>query len=257
MDLFGYFQTMIDPEERSPERVPDSHAAMSAVFKTPWIHDVGYSGRWNAVSVSTDPIDPNNPTDGYSEVIVAPGTTGGYFVTLGNDADIDIWDEKSEANSFLLLPTLSTHPNRSDLAFTGAGPELCQGFRFHSTDHTHIVPANLAWLPKKSAGSYKFECIMHNPGLAMLEFHLDAFATNLGSLAVTNTNLHLRWSWDSGAVGSQVVQVYSGSFLPSTFSFLPPYNGAFITSFSFHVHDQSMDSHWVVSLAPPSEFDCV
>jgi hypothetical protein len=256
MDLFGFFQTMIDPEERTPERVPDDQAAMSAVFKTPWIHDVGYSGRWNAASRATAVIDPENPIDGYSEVILAPGTTGGYFVTLGNDAPVDVWDEKSGATEFQLVPTLATHPNRSDLV-ASLGVNLCQGFRFHATTTTHEI-ADVAWLPKlDDNGRYTFECDLRHPSDPVATFHIGVAATNSGINVITSTNLHISYQWSTGSFGSQIISVISGAFLPTAFSFTPPVSGAFITSFNFHVHDISMSSHWVVTMLPPVEQDSV
>jgi hypothetical protein len=250
----GYFETMIDPSDIPPARVPDSHSAMSAVFKTPFIVDLPFSGVWNPQTARTDPLGPEN-TDGYSEVIVVPGTTDCIYHTLGTRATpwTNVQAATPLADEMLLIPTLDSHPIGIDVI--AGRVQLVQGLK------TFNVPGanEIACLPKRdSQGHSVFELSLipvQNVSPNGVEF-LVAFYNPAVDIVVTTIG-HLVVTWDSGPVVDIDLPVsstgdnntiHSGYFL---FQTTLPVDNDFVVSFYVEVEDDDPSSHWTFALRTP------
>lgn len=247
----GYFQTMIDPSEIPPERVPDNHAAMSAVFKTPFIVDLPFSGVWNAQQGATAALGPDN-SDGYSEVIAAPGTTDCIFHTLGVEANPWTIADSLDPTIFeaTLVPCLETHPIQADIVL--GRTQIVHGLK------TFNVPGSneVAVLPKlNSAGNSVFEMSLLPEGVAVgdpLEILVAFF--NPATEIVVHTTAFMTLIWDSGTTITLSLDVastgdnntqHSGYFL---FQTTLPANNDFVRSFYFEVADNDPSSHWICAL---------
>jgi hypothetical protein len=249
MDVFDYFETMINPEDYPPGRVPDAHAATSAVFKTPFVVDLPYSGVWNPDLGRSSAPDLANPRDGYSEVIIIPGTTDCYFHTLGSDQDVEIWRSQDD-HPFeeILVPVLSTHPLNTDIV--GGRTQLSQGLRTINT-----ATLNVAVLPKlDSVGHFVMECVMQPFGTLqddvvqlLFGFH------NVEIHAPTRTMATVTLLWNNAAITAQTLPISStgdNNTIHSDFyifQFPLPEDNAIINSFYVEVSDLDPASRWKYS----------
>lgn len=244
LELLPFFETMMNPEDHPPLRVPDSHAAMSATFKTPLVVDLPYSGVWNPETQETNPTDElglGTPVNGYSEVILIPGSTNCYFTTLGDEANL--WPLPGGQND-ILVPVLATHPVATDL--TNTGVQLCQGLRATSI----LIPENsTAILPKlNSVGNFINEVYMESEAKAAGDqVSLQLSGVNKGMVAQNSTEFRLHVTFEGGSAQFDAHEIISGSGF-HTFNFVSPGAGTPIIRFWVEVHDQDQASHWVYSL---------
>jgi hypothetical protein len=254
LDLFSFFETMINPEDYPPHRVPDSHAATSAVFKTPFVVDLPFSGVWDPSTGSSDEIDEKaEPTDGYSEVILVPGSTDCYFHTLGVDAEV--WPASSlHIFEILMVPVLATHPVDTDIV--NGNTQLFQGLRSINT-----AVANVAILPKAdSVGHAVMECLMIPTAQAqgegvevLIGFH------NVAIKAPTRTRATLSLRFSDTTIRVITLAISStgdNNTLHSDFYVFQttlPSNLAVITAFWVEVDDVDPASQWKYSFTSPED----
>jgi hypothetical protein len=247
LELFGFFESMMDPEDSPPMRVPDAHNATSAVFKTPFVTDLPFSGQWDGINGRTAVIDEKDPLDGYSEVILCPGSTDCYFYTLGEAAQIWPLNFLFER---LMAPILATHPVATDLG--GLGTRLVQGLRVYNGDVTDV-----AILPKlDSTGIPRMECTLTPVNTLMGEtLRVLLGFTNKGITASSRTNADMHVVWSDGSTSSFSRPISSrgdndGSHSTFySFTFQLPVADAFVTSFYVEVSDIDPGAHWVYSMA--------
>jgi hypothetical protein len=253
LELFPFFESMINPEDLPPMRVPDSHAATSAVFKTPFVVDLPFSGNWDPSIGRTILPDEENPTDGYSEVILCPGSTDCYFHTLGTEAVV--WNRGVGAHSFgqNMTPILATHPVDTDIV--GGRTQLIQGLRSYNATGVN----NVAILPKlNSIGHAIFECfIIPENILAGEQLEMLFGFWNNGVKCSSRTPAHITFQWNSGAlvtVEQHVATSGDNNTGHSAFYLIQtpvPVNDDFVVSFYVEVEDVDPASHWKFSLAEP------
>jgi hypothetical protein len=243
---------MINPEDYPPNRVPDSHAATSAVFKTPFVVDLPYSGVWDPAVGRSRPIDEGNPTDGFSEVILAPGSTDCYLYTLGSPALV--WPASgNHPFSLLMVPVLATHPVDTDIV--NGQTQLFQGLRAVNT-----AVANVAILPKSdSVGHAVMECNLHPLATEatgsvqlLLGFH------NISIKAPTRTEASVTLVWDSGPVVTLTLPISStgdNNTVHSDFYVFQttlPADDDFVVAFWVEVADLDPASQWKYSFTSPT-----
>jgi hypothetical protein len=245
LTLSDYFMTMMDPEERPPERIPDPQAGMTAVFKTPLTIDIPYCGRWNAELARSDPVDEKEPKDCYSEVILSPGTHGAYFVTLGSEGTTDLWGAGAAEHSIWAVPVMAVHPSPTDVV--GGETQCSQGLRMRTTNGSPT--ANLALLPKKDgAGRYSFE-VEIAPLLPASNCSWHVNATDLSSHVDSATDVFVRVVWSDDTVDVQSHHIHTRESISLLYTFVNP-GSEVITSFSVSVADVDPSSHWVFNMSP-------
>jgi len=221
LDTFKFFESMINPEDVPPLRIPDDHSAMSAVIKTPFVVDLPFSGVWNANSNSTftDSVLADPPTDGYSEVILAPGTTDCYFYSAG--AIAIPWTQPQagtpEARNFLLAPILATHLERDTVV--GGLKQVVHGLQTYNTPGA----TDNCCLPRlNSLGHGIFEMTL-NPTNTTVDSTIDIVLgfenVGLSSTSRTDAFLNVHWVLDDTVPFVQQ-QVVDSEFLVFSFPLL-------------------------------------
>jgi hypothetical protein len=235
---------------------------MSAVFKTPFVVDLPFCGVWSASNRASSVPDPVNPVDGYSEVILCPGSTACYFHTLGGTNTLPAaafaWTAADtllpESHNFQMIPILATAPLGSDIV--DGVTYMVHGLRSYNTPTGN----SLAVLPKlDSRGVPCYECVilpLSTVAGSDLDILLGFF--NAGILANTRTTAHLTLFWDSGAVVTLDLEVsstgdnntaHSGFYV---FQTVLPVNDDQIRLFQVSVDDNDFASDWRFSLASGS-----
>jgi hypothetical protein len=247
LDLFDFFETMINPEDYPPNRIPDSHAATSAVFKTPFVVDLPFSGIWDA-TLGRTAILADPPVNGYSEIIVVPGSTDCYFYTLGAAAPLWPPDASPEFVQ-IMVPVLASHPVDTDVV--NGQTQIFQGLRSYNAETIDV-----AILPKaNSAGNAVMECVM-TPFLTnagdtlgvLVGFH------NISISAPTRTEATINFVWNSGPETNATLPISStGDNNTQTSDFYLfqtalPVNNDFVVAFWVEIADQDPASHWKYSL---------
>jgi hypothetical protein len=259
MELFDFFQTMIDPEALPPQRVPDAHAAMSATFKTPYVVDLPYSGVWIPETGVSSTIDEKTPVNGYSEVILVPGTTSCYLHTLGVEAQIV---QSGGTEIVPLVPILASHPVETDKV-AGIGGQIVtacsQGLQVWNTDYTLSgVASGVASLPKlDSDGHFRYEVNIIPTDEETGAFTIAVGFNNRGISCPTNTQGQVRVHWSDGTTSevAELVTSYGigsetgpvGVVNMTTFTFANA--GETGIGFSVAVRDTDSSSHWIYSLS--------
>jgi hypothetical protein len=249
MDLIDFFQTMINPEDLPPERIPDNHGAMSAVFKTPYVVDLPYSGLWNASTRTTDPIDDEEktPSDGASEVILVPGTRDCYFHTLGVAAPL--WPDAAPVDETSMVPILSTHPVETDhITNFGGKPavSLAQGLRTHGD----MLTTNVCSLPKlDNVGHFWHEISIEN-NTGTDEIDLRVGFVNKGLVLPGTTEVEIAIVLTDGSIVFQAEKVGTYSSLGSGsvdnfINFNIASTGLDCVAFTVNVTDTDPSSHWI------------
>jgi hypothetical protein len=245
---------MINPDDYPPGRIPDNHAATSAVFKTPFVADLPFSGVWDSTLARTVPIvDPADPTDGFSEVILVPGSTDCYFYSHGSAAVIWAASTNQDFRNHL-LPVLSSHPVGADIV--DGTTQLVQGLR-----GTNLGGNNVAILPKFDAiGHAVMECRMIPVGpLVPQALNILVGFVNYGVKAASRTRAHLTIRWDTLLQETASLDISStgdNNTMHSDFylfQFQVPIAGAIIEAFWIAVDDVDSASHWKYSLASPTD----
>jgi hypothetical protein len=251
MSLFDFFETMINPEDHPPQRVPDSHAASSAVFKTPFVVDIPFSGLWDSSIAGSAQIDEEAPKDGYSEVILVPGTTDCIFYTLG--VGCSIWGAV-EAAGFeqIMVPVLASHPVVADVL--DGWTQCIQGLRELNTDVDDV-----GILPKfDSYGHAIMECKL-TPLISDQGTNLDILIGfhNVGITAATRTRARVTYLWNSGEEDTKELNISStgdNNTLNSDFykfQFTVPNEDDFVRAFYVEVSDVDAASQWKYSMTTP------
>jgi hypothetical protein len=248
MSVLPFIETVINPEDYPPMRIPDHHAGVTAVFKTPMIVDLPFSGIWDATSATSAVLD-GNPEDGYSEVILVPGSSACYLVTLGET--VVVWDADAKEADFFddgWVPILSTHPVSTDIV--GGVTYLSQGLRSTGTNSKSV-----AVLPKQDvSGIPWFECSLQPLGDADDRLHFFVGFNNASVLAPVRTVAYVTMVWSEGSVETIEHNIVSYGFSSSShvgyyvFDFLIPTDSATVVRFSVSVKDIDPSSHWRFSL---------
>jgi hypothetical protein len=237
---FSFFDFMILPEEYTPMRVPDGHAGVTAVFKSPFVVSLPYSGTWNAALAKTDPaVDGGGlPVDGYSEVILVPGSTNCIYHTLG-DAAI-LWDD-SGAGPGVLVPCLAAHPSISD--FIDGRVYMSHGMRGVNTASVAAV------LPKRdSAGIPWYEVHQEavDPSVAWI---LALRFNNLVMQQQFQANATVAVRYDDDSIETLAVNaIISGVDAKFTIPTGATSGNSTIEAISFSVDDTDTASHWIVRI---------
>jgi hypothetical protein len=227
---------------------------MSAVFKTPFVRDLPFCGVWNSAEGASATIDEGTPVDGYSEVILVPGSTECYFHTLGIEAIPWTTTDANDAivsHNMLMIPVLSSHPVDTDVV--AGRTQLAQGLKTYNTPGASSV----ACLPKlDDAGHFIYEATLTPVGVLA-----DDIVTlllgwyNKGIDATVRTIAHVTVQWDSGPIEVADVEISSaGSAVAGaqglfSFTFTVPANNDFIISFFVEVDDNDQASLWKFSMA--------
>jgi hypothetical protein len=155
MELFPFFEAVLDPEDSIPMRIPDDHAGRTAVFTSPFAVDIPFSSQWDSTTASSPQI-AGIPINGYSEVIIAPGTANSIYHTAGADQVVWTAGGLSLVSRHSMIPCLTTHPESPD-----ANQNVVQGFRGWHTQNAQADRAAL--LPKLGADGHAwYECIFDN-----------------------------------------------------------------------------------------------
>jgi hypothetical protein len=246
LDTFRFFESMINPEDVPPMRIPDDHSAMSAVIKTPFVVDLPFCGVWNAATSSTftDDVLADPPTDGYSEVILCPGTTDCYFYTAG--AQSIIWTlaqaELAEAHDYLMQPILATHLEIDTVI--GGLKQIIHGLQSYNTPggkQTAILPKinglghgvfEVSIVPFNTAADSSVDVILgfYNPGIQ----------------SATRTNAFFNVNWSNGTSEFVQQEVLDSEF--TNFQMTLPALNATIVSFFVEVSDVDPAADWRFSL---------
>jgi hypothetical protein len=138
MASFPFFEYMQNPEDHLPMRVPDGHAGVTAVFKSPLNVTLPFSGVWlPSQRTSSDPGVP--ATNGYTEIIIAPGSAGCVFHTLGVTGFV--FDETSLPGD-TMIPCMASHPGINDVV--GGLTYMSHGLRV-----SRGVTVDIACIPKR------------------------------------------------------------------------------------------------------------
>lgn len=247
LDLMPYFGSMMDPDSYDPHRVPDGHPGTTAVFKSPMIRDLPYSGTWDAASgmTITDTVDQKgaSPINGYSEVIIGPGTKNSVFYTLGSDDPVII--RNLGPNNPDLIPCLTSHPQPGEDTLANGETALVHGLRLSGGDGGN----QYAILPKKDSDGlawFEMDIVPVDPigGTLLIPIILNNLnATRNGSKPVT---AHFHW-----ALSNNVIAIpREWRALPGTIFLvqigLPPDEQ--ITKIAVTVEDSDPSSHWTFSL---------
>jgi hypothetical protein len=258
LDAFQFFNTMVNPEESPPMRIPDSHSAMSAVIKTPFVQNLPYSGIWNAATSSTDHdgIDANPPVDGYSEIIAVPGSTDCYFYTLGATALIwsPVFFKEDASQNTSLVPILATHPDQEDLV---AGKvQITHGLQTYNTPGG----PDTCCLPKVSSeGHSVFEMLLTPDNVSSGEgcdVYLGFYNKGVQSAVTTTARMTVQWNDDSTQTATNNVSATGDGSTNSgfyKFQFSLPADNAVILHWYCEVDDVDEASDWRLSLRAASE----
>jgi hypothetical protein len=251
MESFKFFDTMVNPEDLPPMRIPDSHSAMSAVIKTPFIQNLPYSGIWNPATFQTDHegIDQTPPVDGYSEVIAVPGTTDCYFYTLGADAVIwtaAIFDDPLTGHDVSLVPILATHPDQEDVV--AGRTQITHGLQTYNTP----TGAHTCCLPKPDSMGHSIFEMRIDPINTVSGERCDIFVGffNKGVASAVQTTAFLTANWSDGSQEVELKHISStgdDNTANSGFYVFPmtlPANDAFIKSIFMEVSDTDEASDW-------------
>jgi hypothetical protein len=245
LELFGFFETMMNPEEKFPERIPDNYAGTTAVFKAPLVLDLPYSGVWNAADGFTSLL-PVPLADGYSEVILSPGSVNTLFHTLGDQVEMVAINDRDAS----LVPCLATKPTPE------VGGRIGHGLRVASQD-SH----GFACLPKRDTiGDFWYELQLGPQLPAALGWQFTMEVRNIGNPTFAGgTRLFLNGFFDNGgglrtAFPEQSKDI-TGSHEVVVFNMDPAGAGAlnaWITQFRVHIEDTDPASWWVISLSNTS-----
>jgi hypothetical protein len=235
--LMSFFDYMVLPETTMPQRVPDGHAGTTAVFKSPYVVSLPYSGVWNPTFVRTDPpLAGEIPASGYSEVILTPGSASCIYHTLGVAAEI--WAEDVLAGC--LTPTLAAHPSVQDLV--GGATQVVHGLRASGTAMDHV-----AVLPKRDNDGRAWFEINFIPADTGVPFEIIVSPQNTNPPSRASTNLTLRGKYADASVALVTEEVFHNFEM----RFPIPISGSgdsTLTAISFEVSDLDPSSHWTVGI---------
>jgi hypothetical protein len=240
--LSGFFRSVINPEGGPPMRIPDSYAGTTAVFKTPLILDLPYSGVWNPSSTfngSTGDLLPI-PVDGYSEVIVSPGSNASVYHTLGAAVNLITIGDRDAS----MIPCLASKP-----------PPLFAGKINNGLRLVSAVKSGYACLPKlSSSNDFVYEMLFGDP-TPNTNWTLSLEVRNIGNPAFAGGARLSMNGWFDELVPLQMTeQLFDFQGSHATLTLIVPglTQGTAVSSqlknFWVEVADIDPSSHWVISL---------
>jgi hypothetical protein len=239
-------------------RVPDGHAGTTAVFKSPFVVNLPYSGVWDAMSITTnDVLDGNGvPIDGYSEVILAPGSVNCIYHTLGDQAPLFTGDTSALTHivgeTAFLIPTLATHPAPSDRI--NGWVTLAHGLQVTGTS---ALVQHVCSLPKRDELGNAWHEILCTPANdKLVEWNMLIALRNLAESSGLLPMLKIQYRYENGNIGETIMPLDAGGTSFGAFD-IPVDGGtgeSVITAFSLSVNDADPGSHYVATIVSGSPF---
>jgi predicted RNA-binding protein with TRAM domain len=230
-----YVETMLDPHGRIPRRVPDNIMATSAVFKSPFIISLPFSGAWDAVASRTVPVPAEDPTDGESVVALFPGVSASIWHTLGGASTNVI----SEATPGAFEPALVTSRQVSS-ATTLADGWISHALRLGAVG---VIPRlNVVGVPVYEMSILSTD-VTPDSSVIML------FQERNNKFVIGGVNGIVRWYYDNG--GSEDEPFALGQpFEVVVVPFTPTSDGAIsVVGFSVQVIDATDNDNWFFSIS--------
>jgi hypothetical protein len=233
----SYVDTLLDPHGTTPQRVPDNIVATSAVFKSPLIVSLPYSGGWDTNPGRTVPIDEKDPIDGESVVAIFPGIEASIWTTRGGPgADLFGGPVSGVFEPALVTPRVNTFN-------TVEG----DGWIHHALRHG--VDGVIPRLNASDIPVYEFSIVSTGVDETTSINFLFQETNNKFVLSGVNGIVQVRYN-DNTFENINFVILQPFQIIPIALT--PPVLG-FTVSLSVRIIDQAVTDNWLFSVAPSSE----